>query len=263
MLSDERIAIFETVHGVEIPEGYRAFLTEVGDGGLGPGYGLCPLSTWRSVELPGNLAEVELDGRVHRGLRVVEWGGTEATVLLVTGPNRGRLVDRREAGVGSPPELRPEPDFPHWYLGWAQSANASVAAPRSEEALLALLSSADEAERALAVYELGALENPSRESVRLIEMSALVDPASNVRYQAVQVLGEFGARSVDVLLKALRDEKRSISRRALVHIMRLAGASGAWQEAVRIMRSGTDRVGMQIADDLEARRVAGMVIPGG
>lgn len=112
------------------------------------------------------------------------------------------------------------------------------------------------------MHELGALETLSRETVRRIESPALSDPASKVRHQAVDVLGESGTRSADVLARAVRDEKRSISRRAPVHVMRPAGASRVWQEALQAMRSGEDRVEMQIADDLEARRLRGVVIPG-
>ena len=48
VLSEDELVAFEREHGVSLPEGYRAFLREVGNGGPGPGEGLPALS--ESVE---------------------------------------------------------------------------------------------------------------------------------------------------------------------------------------------------------------------
>lgn len=42
-LAPSRLAQFEVSHNVRIPDEYATFLTEVGNGGAGPGYGLFPL----------------------------------------------------------------------------------------------------------------------------------------------------------------------------------------------------------------------------
>lgn len=181
----------------------------------------------------------------------------EATVLLVTGPPSGRLVE-----VGASARLRPEEDFLSWYAAWLKSADASGVAPREESVLVELLSTADEAERARAVHELGALDALSDGTVGLVGSLALRDPSSKVRYQAVELLGEL-RDGVDVLVEAVRDGKRSVSRRALVHAMRLAGATPAWREALGIMRSTGDEVGARIAEDLESRRLRGASVPPG
>jgi len=44
-LPEKRVAEFEREIGVELPADYRSFVTTVGNGGAGPGYGLTPLET--------------------------------------------------------------------------------------------------------------------------------------------------------------------------------------------------------------------------
>lgn len=42
-LSEEDIATFEYKHCITLPEDYRSFISEIGNGGFGPGHGLLPL----------------------------------------------------------------------------------------------------------------------------------------------------------------------------------------------------------------------------
>src|SRR5262245_26584807 len=44
VLSEEELVAFERKHRITLPEEYRTFLREVGNGGLGPGDGLSPLA---------------------------------------------------------------------------------------------------------------------------------------------------------------------------------------------------------------------------
>jgi len=45
-LSYDDLAYFENLHSVKLPADYYEFLTEIGNGGSGPAYGLFPLSKW-------------------------------------------------------------------------------------------------------------------------------------------------------------------------------------------------------------------------
>lgn len=45
-LSDRELRAWEREHGIELPAEYRAFLSELGNGGAGPFYGVFPLGMW-------------------------------------------------------------------------------------------------------------------------------------------------------------------------------------------------------------------------
>ena len=59
-LGEGELAAFEQVHGVSLPAGYRAFLTEIGNGGAGPYYGLVPLEKWRALNLSANTGSMSV-----------------------------------------------------------------------------------------------------------------------------------------------------------------------------------------------------------
>ncbi|SCE20331.1 hypothetical protein GA0115234_106892 [Streptomyces sp. DvalAA-43] len=51
-LSEERVVAYEATHGVRLPRSYRTFLREIGNGGVGPDYGLLPLTRWSAHDIP-------------------------------------------------------------------------------------------------------------------------------------------------------------------------------------------------------------------
>ncbi|MGH3209891.1 MAG: SMI1/KNR4 family protein [Trebonia sp.] len=139
-LTAPEVTAFETRHGVSLPEDYRAFLLEVGDGGAGPFYGLfrldrSDLSGWNDSDLlPGFLAGTfphtrpwnELDDEVQDehvdptpilgSLNLSHQGCGYMVRLVLNGPQRGTLwQDGRSSDMGITPFA---PDFPTWYLRW-------------------------------------------------------------------------------------------------------------------------------------------------
>lgn len=144
-LSQEDVAAFERLQGVTLPESYRRFLTEVGDGGAGPFYGLFRLdgSDMRDLdreerETAGFLAtpfphieawnphrqpsDAWMDDEeyfhprwVSGSLIIAEFGCGAFFRLVVTGPVRGRAWFDDRASDGG---LTPGHDFGDWYLRW-------------------------------------------------------------------------------------------------------------------------------------------------
>src|SRR4051794_38942402 len=51
-LSEERVLAYEKSHGIRLPSGYRTFLREIGNGGIGPDCGLLPLTRWSARDIP-------------------------------------------------------------------------------------------------------------------------------------------------------------------------------------------------------------------
>lgn len=116
---------FEQVHGIILPESYAAFLTEIGNGGAGPYYGVHPLGTNQSMELerlhkPSAIQSTSLlDGIIEDAdyavkadtdemsdteydeyiaemtqglLNIGEQGCSYETMLVVTGELRGKVI---------------------------------------------------------------------------------------------------------------------------------------------------------------------------
>lgn len=90
-LSEQQIAAFEAKHAIQLPEEYRLFLLEAGDGGAGPHYGICRLAY--TVDFHG--------GRGARGL-----------------PGRFGL-----------PRMTEDADFLSWYERWLDAILAGSSLP--------------------------------------------------------------------------------------------------------------------------------------
>lgn len=137
-LSEDEVLAFEQEHGVELPADYRMFLTQVGNGGAGPYYGLYPLEKWNAIagqEIPGQLASVcpilpeHADGTNLSKKLNCEWedcfrgtialcnqGCTYAAAMIVTGPHRGQIVYFNEEGPAC--YFIDHTDFISWYERW-------------------------------------------------------------------------------------------------------------------------------------------------
>jgi hypothetical protein len=156
-LTEEQVGRFEAENGIVLPHDYRAFLTKLGNGGVGPGYGLEMLGhTMGGVpwsELPGMVGElavpfpytadwneVPIDGsrpvedqyrqqdeywssrHVTGAIPICEHGCNLRECLIVTGPERGNIwFDDRADWNGLYPDKRTDRErltFLQWYRLW-------------------------------------------------------------------------------------------------------------------------------------------------
>jgi hypothetical protein len=145
-LPEAVVAEFEERHEVALPAAYRLFVTELGDGGAGPGYCLSQLNV--SCDTPcraGHLARPSpyLSGprypedweQRHEEppgpdraflpgtLTIAHHGCSLVTQLVVTGPARGRLFNLDCEGSTGPYVVE-DADFLAWYERWLDEAVA-------------------------------------------------------------------------------------------------------------------------------------------
>jgi len=139
-LLETEVAAVEERIGVTLPEGYRSFLTSVGDGGVGPGYGLYGLEA--SLEqrregiyglddefVPPASSRESRELRAPGMLYLAHEGCAYYTGLVVSGPERGSVWSYIEVAPGWVPILtrcldeegdayrfdRNEDDYARWY----------------------------------------------------------------------------------------------------------------------------------------------------
>ena len=133
VLSKEEIRAFEQKHGIVLPEGYRRFLLEVGDGcDMFDGYDFLPLGAKREVENYGepfryqeywvdwdNLEEDEeppFGNPFTSGtLELIDIGDGQTFELVITGPCRGEVWHFCELGVQPCCQRQ---DFLGWFERW-------------------------------------------------------------------------------------------------------------------------------------------------
>jgi tetratricopeptide (TPR) repeat protein len=129
-LSEEARRAFEAAHDVLLPDGYRRFLTQAGNGGTGPFGGLLPLEDSEDLpqsgrpsyfvpELGTDLAPLAAsladDDDLLRGTLLLATEGCGWTsLLIVAGPARGRVVSVGEYEL----HFNDAEGFLDWYEKW-------------------------------------------------------------------------------------------------------------------------------------------------
>lgn len=113
-LTGRALAEFEAAHSVCLPADYRAFLTEIGDGGPGPGYGMSRLGApFPQTALdPGRLLRPD---QVNSLVQISSLGCGMEWELVVVGPDTGNVWFHDEDGFAP---CDPRCGFLDWYVGW-------------------------------------------------------------------------------------------------------------------------------------------------
>lgn len=212
------VAEFEERHEVALPPAYRLFVTELGDGGAGPGYGMPRLSdscdgpcraghlARPSPYLPGprypfdweeRHEEAPGPGRVFLPgtLTVASHGCSLVTQLVVTGPARGRLVNL-DGGGSLGPYVLEDVGFLAWYERWLDEAVAGYdigwfgeRLPLDEPGLIAVLAvDPSPARRARAGESLLKLPQISGSAWTALSVAMTTDPSAAVRATAHDLL---------------------------------------------------------------------------
>jgi len=135
-LSEAAVIAFESIHGIALPDAYRAFLLKVGSTGAGPGYGLtglptepavaatlvgtCPLTRQDAEDVRRRRATGEDHAFVERVpvsgagvLSLCDHGCGWNSYLVISGPDRGAVWTGGELGWFPDAD-----DFAGWYEAW-------------------------------------------------------------------------------------------------------------------------------------------------
>ena len=157
-LNESEIAKFEKVNQIELPADYRSFIKNIGNGGVGPGYGLYKLENWNldiNIEMNNFLStnfpytekwnsiyagntdieyyteseefknwEIEYFNEKHiaGSLRISHYGCAIYYILIVSGIEKGNVwIDDRASDGGIYPlstEKKGRYNFNDWYNEW-------------------------------------------------------------------------------------------------------------------------------------------------
>lgn len=170
---EPELAFFEQQHGIQLPSGYRQYLLTIGNGGMGPYYGLERFEASRNLDLdapqagaftdpsqpftfteawnmapetdPERQAEADKDYHdpkwVHGLLRVANYGCGISINLVVNGPEYGKIWvdDRVNRGGIYPDHLLQNPqrlEFLDWVELWADQSLAELSGREGQEGML-------------------------------------------------------------------------------------------------------------------------------
>ena len=271
-LSESAVAEFEERHEIALPPEYRLFVTELGDGGAGPGYRLSRLGEacgtgcraghlvrpspylpgprylddWeRRYEDPPGPNRMFLPGT----LRIAHHGCSVVTQLVVTGPARGRLLNLDYEGPAGPYVVE-DTDFLAWYERWLDEVLAGYVVgwfgerlPLEEPRLIAALAGdPSPARRARAGESLLRLPVPGDRFWPLLADAMAADPDATVRAELWDLLkwNRYGLqRGLDNAEEAADDIARyarsctPVDLRALDQLRRLTAADVLAELAAR------------------------------
>ncbi|EYE99986.1 Hypothetical protein CAP_1859 [Chondromyces apiculatus DSM 436] len=125
-LTEAEVAEAEQRHGLTLPPPYRAFITRLGNGGVGPQYGIGPFRVSEEHQsrpfphtAPFQLTEDTLDDLLPGAARLADCGCGIEIVLVLNGPAAGQvwLDARYEGGISPLRDAARQPlTFDAWWL---------------------------------------------------------------------------------------------------------------------------------------------------
>ncbi|MEV6195666.1 hypothetical protein AB0M19_25060 [Streptomyces sp. NPDC051920] len=256
-LTERQISEFEDGHDVRLPEEFRRFLVHVGHGGYGPTYGLLPMEGWvgRRTGRGGLAASFPIvpdqdipEGPVDRAefadafpgtITVVNRGCSDRTLLVVTGPGRGRLVEVNTEGFFAP-RYHTDSDFLSWYERWLdfvltghRKLHWFADQMSGDETRLVATLMDDErlTRRRAAACTFITHPAPSGDLPGALSRALIAEPHPAVREAILRALAAQGEHGRDLLVTALADPVPGV--RALAAILMTAPTAQGWRLPAR------------------------------
>ncbi|MEV7415462.1 HEAT repeat domain-containing protein [Streptomyces sp. NPDC089919] len=245
VLTETQVGDFEDTHGIRLPQEFRQFLTQIGHAGYGPTYGLLPMERWLGRRGAGQLSEpfpivpdldvpmgpddrCDLEGSFPGTLTIVDRGCSDRTLLVVTGPGRGRLVEVNTEGFFAPC-FSSDSDFLSWYERWLDFVRAghlnlhwfSDQMAGDEDHLVAtLLDDELPTRRRAAACTFLTHPAPSAALPGTLLRALAAEPHPAVRTAVLRALAAQGDRGRDLLAAALTDPVPDVRALAAVLMTR-------------------------------------------
>lgn len=270
-LPESSVAAFEAKHGILLPEGYRRFIVELGDGGAGPSYGLLTLDDAYgevSDSFAGHLVEPspffpgtryapdwwdrfwgpdDCPDPLQGTLAVVHHGCTSYTQLVVSGPGRGRLVNVDLNGVPAPYVLEDE-DFLSWYERWLDELLAGYDVtwfgekiPGDEPRLLGVLADDPSAHRrARAARSLRSLPSITQTAAEALVRATATDTDSQVQKAVMEVARYSKIAAVEPAARAALSDPEAPVRAEAISVLGALGVADVADRA-RLLLTDPDR----------------------
>ncbi|MDH6710643.1 hypothetical protein P3T27_007393 [Kitasatospora sp. MAA19] len=233
VLTEPQVSEFEDAHGVRLPEEFRQFVTRIGHGGYGPTYGLLPMKRWvtgaarAKSGMPGEPFPIVPDLEISTQpdarsclthsfpgtITVVYRGCSDLTLLVVTGPGRGRLVEVNSEGF-FPPRFHADSDFLSWYERWLDFVLAGhrdltwfadQMAGDEGELVATLLNDALATRRRAAAYTFITYPSPSRSLPDVLTRALATEALPAVRETILRSLAAQGEYGCNLLATAFTD----------------------------------------------------------
>jgi hypothetical protein len=128
VLGAEQVLAFEQRHSIVLPAEYRAFITQVGNGGAGPFYGVLPMSLespqitqpWTYDTRHEVVADEEFDTDPPGAITIAEYGCGIFVLLIVNGHRAGEIWWDARYETGFDPIEQTDGTrlrFDNWWLG--------------------------------------------------------------------------------------------------------------------------------------------------
>jgi hypothetical protein len=281
-LTEAEVRALERQHGIELPEAFRTFVTQVGASGVGPYYGIVRPERWAEVlngdvampdfaarpsvwtaDLPRDDATWErvsagMDEPFQGSIMIAAQGCAYYATLVVTGRERGRVM--YICLDGAVPFFPENPDFLSWYERWLDEllwgfrhSWYGMGMPGDEPTLARAAGTPDGPRRRDALQAMHQLPALSPDTQAIVASRIRdVDPA--VRAQALGVVSKFALTGpIEVHVRgALADDNPAVRLAALR--ARIA-AGGAWHDDARRALSDAPDVAVAALRELDKAKL--------